>query len=65
MYLTFKTTEIRDGLYNKLLSQPNVKLQKQEICAMTLKWQNGVLSNYDYLLYLNRYLHKETIININ
>ena len=22
---------------------------------MTLKWQNGVISNFDYLMYLNRY----------
>ena len=23
---------------------------------MTLKWQNGVISNFDYLMYLNRYI---------
>jgi factor associated with neutral sphingomyelinase activation len=24
---------------------------------MTLKWQNGVISNFDYLMYLNRYIY--------
>lgn len=55
MYLTFKSTEIRDSLYNNLLNQSKVKMENHERCIMTLKWQNGALSNYDYLLYLNRY----------
>jgi len=57
LYLTFKNTEIRDNLYDNLLNQSKVKMEKRERCIMTLKWQNGALSNYDYLLYLNRYLY--------
>ncbi|XP_060859009.1 protein FAN-like isoform X1 [Metopolophium dirhodum] len=53
LYLTFKNTEIRDKLYDNLLNQSKVKMEKRERCIMTLKWQNGALSNYDYLLYLN------------
>jgi len=56
LYLTFKNTEIRDNLYDNLLNQSKLKMEKHERCIMTLKWQNGALSNYDYLLYLNRYL---------
>lgn len=54
LYVTFKTTEIRDNLYNNLLNQSEVKIDKREKSIMTLKWQNGAISNYDYLLYLNR-----------
>ncbi|VVC46047.1 Hypothetical protein CINCED_3A020452 [Cinara cedri] len=53
LYLTFKNTEIRDSLYNNLINQSNIKIDKREKSIMTLKWQNGTISNYDYLLYLN------------
>ncbi|RZB38733.1 protein FAN-like [Asbolus verrucosus] len=43
----------RDDLYNKLLEQPALKLQELEQDVMTLQWQNGIISNYDYLLYIN------------
>lgn len=35
-----------------------VKITQTEPESMTLKWQNGIISNYDYLLYLNRYVPK-------
>ena len=31
-----------------------VRLQDTGQEHMTLKWQNGVISNYEYLMYLNR-----------
>jgi len=56
LYLTFKNTELRDYLYNNLLNHPKIDVEKHESYLMTLKWQNGALSNYDYLCYLNRCL---------
>lgn len=36
------------------MQQESVKINQAEPKSMTLKWQNGIISNYDYLLYLNR-----------
>jgi hypothetical protein len=55
LYLSFKLEAERDALYHGLLNQSAVHLENTEQEMMTLQWQNGVLSNYDYLLYLNRY----------
>ena len=33
----------------------DIELQDTGQENMTLKWQNGVISNFDYLMYLNRY----------
>ena len=54
LYLSFKSKEERDALYQGLMSEAAVRLENTEQEMMTLQWQNGVLSNYDYLLYLNR-----------
>ena len=35
----------------------DVKLEDIPLNMMTNKWQNGDISNYDYLLYLNKYVH--------
>ncbi|XP_014249763.1 protein FAN-like isoform X1 [Cimex lectularius] len=52
LYLSLKTKSDRDLLYDCLLAQPlNLVDSHQEI--MTLQWQNGAISNYEYLLYLN------------
>ncbi|XP_045191782.2 protein FAN-like isoform X2 [Mercenaria mercenaria] len=53
LYLAFKTRDDRDALYDKIMSQPEVNLQMPDQKDMTMKWQNGVISNYDYLMYLN------------
>jgi factor associated with neutral sphingomyelinase activation len=55
LYLTFKSKSERDELYHGLMDQPSVHLENTNQEVMFLQWQNGVLSNYDYLLYLNRY----------
>jgi factor associated with neutral sphingomyelinase activation len=57
LYLTFKSKAERDALYHGLLDQPSLHLENTDQEMMFLQWQNGVLSNYDYLLYLNRYGH--------
>ncbi|KAK7576021.1 hypothetical protein V9T40_012307 [Parthenolecanium corni] len=53
MYLSVKNRVARDNLYSAILRQPSLNLSdsKQEI--MTLQWQNGTISNFDYLLYVN------------
>lgn len=53
LYLTLKTQGARDTLYNALLDIPELQLSHSDQEIMTLRWQNGVLSNYDYLMYLN------------
>ncbi|GIY03630.1 protein FAN [Caerostris extrusa] len=53
LFLSFKTQSERDTLYTKLVQEPAVKLDDSGQENMTLLWQNGVISNYEYLLYLN------------
>ncbi|KAI5736549.1 hypothetical protein M8J76_004540 [Diaphorina citri] len=53
LYLTLKTQGARDTLYNALLDLPELQLSHSDQEIMTLRWQNGALSNYDYLMYLN------------
>lgn len=55
LLLTLKSPADRDALYGGIMDQSVVHLEETEKEIMTLQWQNGVLSNYDYLLYLNRY----------
>ncbi|KAG6463345.1 hypothetical protein O3G_MSEX013819, partial [Manduca sexta] len=53
MYLTFQREYDRDKVYNMLENSPVVNLESVHAEEMTLQWQNGVVSNYDYLMYLN------------
>lgn len=54
LYVAFKKTNERDHFYKLACEQDSLKLVESEQHSMTLKWQNGIISNYDYLLYLNR-----------
>lgn len=53
LFLSFKTQKERDNLYAKIIQEPAVTLEDTGQENMTLLWQNGVISNYEYLLYLN------------
>ncbi|KAG8197532.1 hypothetical protein JTE90_007268 [Oedothorax gibbosus] len=53
LFLSFKTQSERESLYAKLVQEPAVKLDDSGQENMTLLWQNGIISNYEYLLYLN------------
>ncbi|KAK6184595.1 hypothetical protein SNE40_007040 [Patella caerulea] len=53
LYLSFKTEEDRNDLYEKMLLIPDLELEDWGQEDMALKWQSGHISNYDYLLYLN------------
>lgn len=54
LYVSFRSPNERNEFYTAVLEQPRVEITPTERESMTLKWQNGVISNYDYLLYLNR-----------
>nr|XP_022903280.1 protein FAN-like [Onthophagus taurus] len=53
IYIALSNQNERDTLYDLMLAQEELKLQEQDMDVMTLQWQNGVVSNYDYLLYIN------------
>ncbi|XP_033226844.1 protein FAN-like isoform X2 [Belonocnema kinseyi] len=52
-FLSLNNQEDRDKLYSDLLKQSQVHLETIPQNQMTMQWQNGALSNYDYLLYIN------------
>ncbi|XP_077982163.1 protein FAN-like isoform X3 [Glandiceps talaboti] len=53
MFLVFRNEVDREKLYVSILQQPDVNVQDSEPENITLKWQNGVISNFEYLMYLN------------
>lgn len=53
-YVTMKSREERDKFYESILQLSALTLNNVEPEIMTLKWQNRAISNYEYLLYLNR-----------
>nr|CAH7741761.1 unnamed protein product [Callosobruchus chinensis] len=53
IYFSFRNQTQRDSLYECLLQQPELKLDDIRQDVITLQWQNGVISNYEYLLYIN------------
>ncbi|KAJ1521516.1 hypothetical protein ONE63_003179 [Megalurothrips usitatus] len=53
LFLSLKTAKERDDLFDGIMSQSNVKLDDLQQEAVTLQWQHGVLTNFEYLTYLN------------
>ncbi|KAF5298434.1 hypothetical protein FQR65_LT01213 [Abscondita terminalis] len=53
IYLAFRSQVDRDNLYTNILKQSDLRLCEIEQDVMTLQWQNGYVTNYDYLLYIN------------
>ncbi|KZC06439.1 Protein FAN, partial [Dufourea novaeangliae] len=53
LFISLKNQKDRDELYMNLLNQPTVSLEGIPQDQMTMRWQHGSLSNYDYLLYIN------------
>ncbi|XP_028128132.1 protein FAN [Diabrotica virgifera virgifera] len=53
IYFSFRSQSLRDELYESLLSQKELKLDELQQDVITLQWQNGIISNYEYLLYIN------------
>jgi factor associated with neutral sphingomyelinase activation len=52
VYLAFKTEAERKDFYQTLQRQPGVKLKEGQ--SITSDWVRGKVSNYDYLMWLNR-----------
>ncbi|XP_072766799.1 protein FAN isoform X2 [Anoplolepis gracilipes] len=53
LFLSFQNQDDRDQLYENLLKQSMVSLETVPQNQMTMRWQNGYISNYDYILYVN------------
>lgn len=53
VYFIFSNQNERNIFYDHILRQEELQLVEDEQENMTLKWQNGALSNFDYLMYLN------------
>ncbi|XP_044751109.1 protein FAN-like [Coccinella septempunctata] len=53
IYVSFSSRKERDHFYDELIRQPEFKLSEITPSVMTLQWQNGIISNYEYLLYIN------------
>ena len=53
LYLVFTDENICSTFYELTLAQASVHLDLTSFENMTLRWQQGSISNYDYLLYLN------------
>uniref|UniRef100_A0A182QB95 WD repeat-containing protein 55 homolog n=1 Tax=Anopheles farauti TaxID=69004 RepID=A0A182QB95_9DIPT len=53
LYLAFRNETDRDECWRCITELPDYVVAEQTPESMTLKWQNGYVSNYDYLLYLN------------
>ncbi|EFA76401.1 BEACH domain-containing protein [Heterostelium album PN500] len=53
LFFTFKNMQSRNQVYNLLNSECKNIPHNNEQKNYLLRWQNGILSNYEYLLYLN------------
>uniref|UniRef100_A0A336L9Y2 CSON006095 protein n=1 Tax=Culicoides sonorensis TaxID=179676 RepID=A0A336L9Y2_CULSO len=53
LFIAFITDTIRDKFYDEIFQQPNLSIENLDCESIIIKWQNGEISNYDYLLYLN------------
>uniref|UniRef100_U5EY84 Putative neutral sphingomyelinase n-smase activation associated factor n=1 Tax=Corethrella appendiculata TaxID=1370023 RepID=U5EY84_9DIPT len=53
LYVSFRNESDRNTFYERTCEQNDLQIVEQIPESITLQWQNGLLSNYDYLLYLN------------
>jgi factor associated with neutral sphingomyelinase activation len=54
---TFKSNEMRENIYSKITSLEDYEgTSLEDLDVMTTKWENGLLSNFDYLMFLNLYV---------
>lgn len=53
LYVSFRNQSERDDFFNNVTQQEDFSVVEQIPESITLKWQNGIISNYEYLLYLN------------
>jgi len=53
IYLSLGKQGDRDRLYQAMVDQGVVTRRDEGVECLTLQWQHGIVSNYDYLLHLN------------
>ncbi|UJR30880.1 hypothetical protein I4U23_018392 [Adineta vaga] len=53
LYLVFANESLCSRFYDLVRTQTSVQVDSTSFENMTLRWQQGTISNYDYLLYLN------------
>ncbi|XP_001651497.2 protein FAN isoform X1 [Aedes aegypti] len=53
LYVSFRNQSERDDFFSNVIKQEDFSVVEQIPESITLKWQNGLISNYEYLLYLN------------
>lgn len=53
VYFVFTNENICSTFYDLVLAQTSVQIDPTSFENMTLRWQQGLISNFDYLLYLN------------
>ena len=54
LFLSFRDKITRDKVYKLLLDQPKIShMELNDLEDTTIKWQHGLISNFDYLMYLN------------
>ncbi|EDQ86428.1 uncharacterized protein MONBRDRAFT_38432, partial [Monosiga brevicollis MX1] len=53
LYLAFESKMMRERFLTTLIRQPALKLEVNDKGNMMVAWQNGKISNFDYLMYLN------------
>ncbi|XP_056631218.1 protein FAN-like isoform X3 [Diorhabda sublineata] len=53
VYFSFRNQALRDEFYDNMLNQQQLKLDEMRQDVVTLQWQNGIISNFEYLLYVN------------
>ena len=57
LYMSFPSQSVRDALYEHMMQQDSTQLDDTQQKNLTILWQNGVISNFDYLTHLNRLAH--------
>ena len=53
--MSFPDAQERSKFYAALTAQAAVVLKEEVKGNLMLKWQNGEISNYDYLMHLNNF----------
>ena len=63
-FFVFDSVENRNKFYDTLCQFCSSSLEESNQSNMTLKWQSGVISNYEYLVYLNN-ISDRTLNNLS
>lgn len=57
LFLALDSQALCNELFTKLQPANEPAKMSQGLDVVTLQWQHGVISNFDYILYLNRFVH--------